>query len=142
MVDCSKYRSKKILDNPLLQKDIWLTIEDLGLKVNKHNRILNIKFEQIEQDWLKLLVKLYILVKSKRKLSAQHLKDEVGNISQFSQFISSKSILDPESINNSLFEEFDYYLNTLVSKHTKKTLSTKSIHSKYSVLINFFDFCR
>ncbi len=134
--------AKKLLSNPLLKKDIWLTIEDLGLKVNKHNRILTIKFERIEQDWLKLLVKLYILIKSQRGLSAQYLKDEVGNLNQFSQFITSKSILNSEEINNQLFEEFDYYLNSLISKQTQNPLSAKSIHSKYTTLTNFFDLCR
>lgn len=134
--------AKKLLSNPLLQKDIWLTIEDLGLKINKHNRILTIKFERIEQNWLKLLVKLYILIKSQRRLSPQHLKDEVVNLTQFSKFISSKSILNSEQINNQLFEEFDYYLNTLISQQTQKTLSAKSIYNKYASLVNFFNLCR
>ena len=53
--------AKRLLSNPLLRKDIWRTIEDLELKVNLHDKALIISFEKIEQDWLKLLAKLYIL---------------------------------------------------------------------------------
>lgn len=48
----------KLLNNPLITKDIWRTIEDLGLTVNQHQKALSISFESIPQDWLKLLAKL------------------------------------------------------------------------------------
>ena len=97
--------AKRLLSNPLLQKDIWRTIEDLGLKVNQHRKALTISFEQIEQDWLKLLAKLYILIRSQRKYSAAYLAQDVRYLTQFSQFVSSKSIFSQEQINNQLFEE-------------------------------------
>jgi integrase/recombinase XerD len=64
--------ARQLLNNPLLQKDIWRTIEDLGLKINEHQKVLTIDFARIEQDWLKLLAKLYVLVRSSRKLSAMY----------------------------------------------------------------------
>lgn len=67
--------ARQLLSNPLLQKDIWRTIEDLGLKVNEHEKVLIISFQAIEQNWLKLLVKLYVLVRSQRNLSPKYLKN-------------------------------------------------------------------
>jgi integrase len=134
--------AKKLLTNPLLQKNIWRTVEDLGLKVNQHNKVLTITFERIKQDWLKLLAKLYILLRSRRKFSAAYLKQDVGYLTRFSQFISSKSIFNPERIDNQMFEEYDYYLRSLKNKKTKKLLSERSISLHYMTLINFFNLCR
>ena len=55
----------QLLQNPLLQKDIWRTVDDLNLKINAHKRKLTLNFESLKPAWFKLLVKLYILVKSK-----------------------------------------------------------------------------
>jgi integrase len=127
--------TKQLLSNSLLQKDIWRTIEDLGLKVNEHQKILTISFKSIEQDWLKLLAKLYILVRSQRKLSPAYLYSDIHYLTRFSQFIQQKSILNLEHINDELFEEFDYYLRSL-------KLSNRTISLHYMVLINFFNLCR
>ena len=54
----------QLLQNPLLQKDIWHTIDDLNLKISLHQRRLTLSFKDISPDWFKLLVKLYVLVKS------------------------------------------------------------------------------
>lgn len=105
--------TRKLLSNPLLQKDIWQTIEDLGLKVNQHDKVLTISFQAIEQKWLKLLAKLYVLVRSQRNLSPSYLRSDVFNLSKFSHFIQQKSILNLEQINHKLFEELDYYLQSL-----------------------------
>lgn len=67
--------TRQLLSNPLLQRDIWRTIEDLGLKINQHQKVLTISFQAIGQDWLKLLAKLYVLVRSQRKLSPMYLKN-------------------------------------------------------------------
>ncbi|WP_051482704.1 tyrosine-type recombinase/integrase [Synechocystis sp. PCC 7509] len=127
--------TKQLLKNPLLQKDIWRTIEDLKLKVNEHDKVLIIRFESIEQDWLKLLAKLYILIRSQRNLVADYLYSEVRYLKRFSQLIKNKSISSAEQINNHLFEEFGYYLRSL-------KLSQTSISLHYMTLINFFNICR
>ena len=134
--------AQKLLSNYLLQKDVWRTIEDLELKVNLHDKTLVISFERIEQDWLKLLAKLYILIRSQRNYSAMYLRNDVGYITRFSQFIISKAIFDTGQINNQLFEEYDYYLRSLKSERTKKPLSERSISLHYMTLINFFNLCR
>ena len=35
--------ARELLNNPLLQKDVWRTIEDLGLSVNQHQKVLTIR---------------------------------------------------------------------------------------------------
>lgn len=71
-------KASKLLLNPLLKKDIWKTIEDLGLEINQHHKVLTISFQGIEQDWLKLLTKLYVLVRSQRKLSPMYIRNDVA----------------------------------------------------------------
>jgi site-specific recombinase XerD len=82
-----------------------------------------------------LLVKLYILVRSQRKLSAIYLDSSVHYLNRFSQFIQQKSISNPKEINNQLFEEFDYHLRSL-------KLSDLSISLYYVTLNSFFNLCR
>jgi integrase/recombinase XerD len=125
----------KLLNNPLITKDIWRTIEDLGLNVNQHQKALSISFESIPQDWLKLLAKLYVLVRSKRKLSAVCIRNDVAYLTRFFKFVEQKSILNSDRINEQLFDEYDYYLRSL-------TLSNGSISLHYLALSNFFNLCR
>ena len=128
--------TKQLLNNPLLQKDTWRTIEDLGLKVNGHERVPTMRFKSIEQDWLKLLAKLYTLVRSQRKLSAGYVNSDIINLTKFSRFIQQKFISSPEHINDQIFEEFDYYLRSSLK------LSQRTISLHYMTLINFFNLCR
>ena len=127
--------ANKLLNNPLIAKDIWRIIEDLGLKVNQHKKVLTLSFESICQDWLKLLSKLYILVKSKRNFSPKSLRNNISSLNSFSQFIEQKSVFTTSHINDQLFDEYDYYLHSL-------TISEESIRGHYSTLTNFFDLCR
>jgi integrase/recombinase XerD len=127
--------ANKLLSNPLIAKDVWRTIDDLGLKVNQYNKALTISFKSIKQDWLKLLAKLYTLVRSGRKLSAMYVKTDIFYLNRFSQFIEHKSIFNSNQIDNELFDEYDYYLHSL-------TISERSISLHYMTLINFFNLCR
>jgi integrase/recombinase XerD len=126
----------KLLSNPLLQKDIWNTIDDLGSEIiQQHDRTLTINFQSIKQGWLRLLAKLYILLRSERQLSAAYLNKHILCLSRFSQFIDQKCILSPNQIDNQLFDEFEYYLHSL-------KLSRGSISSYYTALSTFFNLCR
>lgn len=125
----------KLLNNPLIAKDIWQTIDDLGLTVNQHQKVLTINFGSIRQDWLKLLTKLYILVRSGRKLSATSLNHHISCINHFSRFIEHKSIFNPNQIDNELFDEYDYYLHS-------STISNGTISAHYVALKTFFNLCR
>lgn len=127
--------TRQLLNNPLLQKDSWQTVEDLGLKINLHNKVLSISFQSIEPDWLKLVVKLYILIRSQRKISSNYLRNDVYHLTRFSLFIQQKAILTPEEINNQTFEEFEYYLRSL-------KLSHRTIALYFTALNNFFNLCR
>lgn len=126
--------TRQLLNNPLLQKDVWQTVEDLKLKVIEHRRVLTINFQAIGQKWLKLLAKLYVLVRSKRNLAPSYLNEDISHLNRFSLFIQQKSISNPEQINNQLFEEFGYYLRSL-------KLSPRSISLYYMTLMNFFNLC-
>jgi integrase/recombinase XerD len=127
--------SNELLNNSLIVKDIWHTIDDLELRLNQHQRILTINFGAIQQDWLKLLAKLYILIRSQRKLSAMYLSNDVHYLTRFSQFIENKSIFNSAQINSQLFDEFDFYLKSL-------DLSPRSRSLHYTTLTNFFNLCR
>jgi integrase/recombinase XerD len=126
--------TSKLLNNPLISKDIWHTIDDLGLRVNQHDKALTISFELIQQDWLKLLVKLYTLVRGKRKLSANTLRTEIYSLNKFSEF-KQKSITNPLQIDSQLFDEFNYYLHS-------SNLSESTILVYLKPLKNFFNLCR
>jgi integrase len=127
--------AKQLLKNPLLEKDVWRVIEDLGLEIKPHARILIIPFDSIEQDWLKLLIKLYILVRSQRNITSSYLRQEVFYLSRFSQFLHQQMILTPEPINDQIFSDFESYLQHL-------NLAPKTIISHLSSLKTFLNLCR
>jgi integrase/recombinase XerD len=127
--------AQKLLNNPFVAKDIWRAIDDLDLNINQHKKVLTISFESIQQDWLKLLAKLYTLVRSQHKLSANNIRDSIYYINSFSQFIEQRSISNLSQIDNQLFDEYDSYLHSL--KITKNTISLY-----YTTLANFFNLCR
>ncbi|MBW4534088.1 MAG: tyrosine-type recombinase/integrase [Pleurocapsa minor HA4230-MV1] len=127
--------AKKLLSNPLLQKDVWRTIEDLGLEVNRHNRNLTINFESIKQDWLKLLTKLYVLIRSQHKLSVDCIRQHLVYLKKFSYFLETQFVSNQNQINNHLFDEFEYHLKC-------SRLSLSYIQRHYVTLKSFFDLCR
>lgn len=128
-------KAKLLLQNPLLKKDVWRTIEDLELEVNQHAKILIIPFDSIKQDWFKLLIKLYVLLRSQRNFTASHIRQDVCYLSRFSQFIQQQAILTPEQINEQVFGDFEEHLR-------QSNLSEKTIVSYLSALKNFFNLCR
>jgi hypothetical protein len=109
-----RLEAEPLLNNPLLKKDIWQTVEDLNLKLNEHHKVFTFKFGNISQPWLKLFCKLYILRRSRLNLSVQYLKNQILYLKRFSQFLSSKSINFPEEIEAQCWEDFDYYLRSNV----------------------------
>lgn len=127
--------ANQLLKNPLMQKDVWRTFDDLGLEVNLHEKITKINFKLIEQDWLKLLAKFYILVRSKRGVSASCLKNSIVSLSKFSNFVKQKSISISAQIDEQLFDDFDYHLKI-------QNLSVGTISTYYSSLSSFFNVCR
>ncbi len=122
-----------LLQNPLMQKDVWLTIDDLNLKVNAHRKILTLNLEALKPDWFKLLVKLYIFVKAKPNTCASTAQAYITYFNKFSRFLVEKNIAQPKQINNQIFEEYEYYLVTIKLKDQGKYLNR---------LGSFFDVCR
>lgn len=62
--DISSLNSNFTQDLPvdsLLVKDIWYAEEDLGLRINQHQRNKTINFGKIQQSWLKKRIKQYII---------------------------------------------------------------------------------
>jgi integrase/recombinase XerD len=127
--------AKKLLTNPLIDKDVWRTIEDLGLEINEHHRILTINFNSVQQDWLKLLVKLYVLIASQRKTPIGSISNILSCLKNFSSFIADKNIFRFSQINDRVFDEFDYYLHS-------QQISKRGMYAYYTILKNFFDLCR
>ena len=128
-------KAKQLLKNPLLEKDVWRTIEDLGLEINQHNKVLTVSFKAIKLDWFKFLVKLYILLRSQRQISSAHINHEVCYLSRFSQFLDYQSIINPGQINDQLFEDFEDHLRRL-------KLSEKTVMAYFLSLKTFFNLCR
>ena len=127
----------QLLQNPLLQKEIWLTKEDLGLEIHEHNKILTLNFSLITQSWLKILAKLYILTRVNGTKSPDSLQHEIGHIKRLSTFLTQKQINNPKYLDSQLFEEFDNWI-----RRRKKKLSERTIGSYYSTLNKFFTTCR
>jgi integrase/recombinase XerD len=125
---------EKYLYNPLFNKDIWNLVDDLGLQILEHCAKYTLNFERLDQDWLKLLAKLYCF-HSRRHLKAYTLLGRLVSIKKFSDFIKATNNHSFCQIDNQILDEFDYYL------HSQK-LSDSTITHSYSHLAIFFDTCR
>lgn len=137
--DCNDLFEDKIpfhlLNNSLLQKDIWYTSDDLGLETHEHQKILSINFSKIQPSWLNLLSKLYVLTRANLKLSIQYINGDVSHLKKFALFLQEKCVEHPRHIDHLIFEEFDYWIRLTGVKER-----TISLH--YTTLQNFFDTCR
>jgi integrase len=127
--------AQQFLKNTLLQKDIWYTVEDLGLKLQEHSRQHTINFSGFLQDWFKLTAKLFTLAKAKPGAKFNTIYSHVCRLKIFSLFLKKEGICEPEQINNHTFEAFTSYL-------ISKKLKTISIRGYYQALSLFFELCR
>ncbi|MCP6758493.1 MAG: site-specific integrase [Fischerella sp. CENA71] len=127
--------ARQLLNNSLLQKNVWRTKEDLCLKVQGHRQLLTINFTEISPDWFNLLTKLYTLVRAKPGQPAMTVINEINRLKSFSKRLSALAIYSPDKIDDSIFEDFEYYLQT-------KGLQENTIQTYYSALSNFFNTCR
>lgn len=127
--------SQKFLENPLLHKDVWYTVDDLGLKILEHHKNLTLNFEDFYQNWFKLLVKLYTLVVARPGTVVSNICSSLSQLKKFSKFLEGQSVYSPEQINSQVFESFDYYLRA-------KKLQQNTISLHHRSLANFFDVCR
>ena len=132
--DFENLQIQKLLQNPLLSKDIWNIEDDLNVEVSRHNSGNTLNFENLYQTWFKLLAKLYIISKVNR-LKPGTIAAHLYTLNKFSKFIKKINIDNPSQINNQVFEEFDYYLQS-------KSLSKRTISLHNIYLCCFFDTCR
>ena len=126
--------TQKLLQNPLLDKDIWDIEVDLGLEVAQHKTLRNFSFKCLSQTWLKLLAKFYILSKA-HTYSSGTLAKYLDSLKLFSKFLKKFNIKSYKQIDNQVFNEFDYYLHS-------SPKSEDTIGGYYSDLSSFFDSCR
>ena len=101
---------RELLQNPLLQKDIWLVKEDLGLSIPAHRSLRTINFTSITNDWFKLCLKLYTLLRIKSGCAADTVHRGVVILTRFFNFLRGQSVDDFEKINNQIFEAYEYHL--------------------------------
>ncbi len=126
---------QQLLNNPLLQKDVWHTVKDLNLEVHEHSRYLTLNFSKFPQDWFKLLAKLYVLTRSKSGGKANTFVNYLFHLRSFCKFLDERSVYSPDEIDNQVFEAFDYYLRLNGNKQN-------TIAAYYGTLCNFFYICR
>ncbi len=127
--------SSQLLQNTLLEKEVWRIKEDLGLDTLEHRKVLTINFTKIQPLWFKLLTKLYILKRASIKISSQYIRDEVGIFRGFAKFLIKKKVEKAKYIDNNLFEEFDYWIRA-------NKVSESTIINYYISLDKLFDTCR
>lgn len=129
------WESNNLLERPLLNQDIWQTVNDLKLKINEHKRDLTLNFSEFAPDLFKKMVKLYTLVEAKPGTKAATIRTRLTNLRKFSKFLEQKSIYSPDQITDQLFDEFSYYLRLRGCKE-------RTINTCYTSLVSFFDTCR
>lgn len=123
------------LDNPILEKDIWDIENDLNLNYVIHVSLYKINFTPLKNNWLKLLIKIYIMALASRNYSPRTLNSLRYNLGNFSNFISEKYIYYPEQIDHSTFEEYKLFL-----QDSGKANGT--INHILSGVKGFLNFCR
>ena len=127
---------RELLQNPLLQKDIWLVKEDLGLSIPAHRSLRTINFTPITNDWFKLCLKLYTLLRTKSGCAAATVHRGVVILTRFFNFLRGQSVDDFDQIDNQIFEAYEYHLVGELK------LRPRTVESHLSNLAIFFDTCR
>ena len=127
---------RDLLQNPLLQKDIWLVKEDLGLSIPAHRSLRTINFSSITNDWFKLCLKLYTLLRTKSGCAAATVYRGVVILTRFFYFLRGQSVKDFDQIDNQIFEAYEYHLVGELK------LRPRTVESHLSNLAIFFDTCR
>lgn len=125
----------QLLQNPLLQKDIWRTKEDLKIKLLNHKKILTINFKRISIDWLKILTKVYVLYRVSQGKGICTIDGDITAIKKFNDFLEKHTSFSTKNIQNDTFEQFEYWLNS-------QNLKENTIGKYYESLSSFLDTCR
>lgn len=124
-----------LLANPILQKDIWHIVNDLNLKFPEHRKFNTVNFEDFHQDWFKLLVKLYTLLRVNQGASAATMQRDIFNLQKLSNVLERESIHQFDQMTETIFEKMDIYLQS-------KRLREVTMHRYYATFLKLFDICR
>lgn len=99
-------RMNHLLSHPLMSKDIWHVVDDLGLKTNQHIRRYKINFSRFPQEWFKEVAKIYILYCTIQGKASGTLIGETSNIECFAKFLESQFISNFSQIRDEIFDLF------------------------------------
>lgn len=124
-----------LLANPILKKDIWHIVNDLNLKSPEHRKFKTVNFEDFHQEWFKLLVKLYTVLRVNQGVSAATIQRDIFNLQKLSEVLERESIDQCDQITENIFEKIDIYLQS-------KRLKEVTVHRYYATFLKFFDVCR
>ena len=105
--DISSLNSNLTEDSPadsLLAKDIWYAEEDLGLRINQHQRGRTINFSKIQQPWLKKRIKQYIIYRRIQGISYSTIKESISIFNRFCLFLAEQYINNFEEIDDDILE--------------------------------------
>ena len=120
--------------------DIWTT-EHLGYEkgVHSHNKM---NFSYIHQPWLKYYFKKFILYNSSTRLAFSTLRDKVGYINVFSDFLEEIEFNQEfEGINRNLVIQFFAYLKINKYSYSQHThcISTLKTFFETGILNHWFE---
>jgi integrase/recombinase XerD len=96
--------TKDLLVDSLLAKDIWYAEEDLGLRINQHQRRQTINFGKIQQPWLKKRFKQYIVYRRIQGIAYSTINESISIFNRFSLFLAEQYINNFEEIDDNILE--------------------------------------
>lgn len=105
--DISSLNSNFTQDLPvdsLLAKDIWYAEEDLGLRVNQHQRNRTINFSRIQQTWFKEKLKQYIIYRRIQGIAYSTINETISIFNKLSLFLAEQYVNGFEEIDDEIFE--------------------------------------
>lgn len=104
------------LENPLMSKDRWHGKKDLGMRVNKHLSNSTLYFGEINQDWIKIKTKKFILYSRSQGKSFGTLGRYVQDIRYFAKFLECKSVYSFNDINEEILSQYFLKLQSFAPK--------------------------
>lgn len=111
-------RMKYLLSHPLIQKDVWHTVDDLGMRINQHDRKYSVSFNGISQKWFKDIVKIYVLYRRIQGIEASTLIGGLCKVTHFANFLESRFIYSFSEIRDEVFELFFIERKRIISLST------------------------
>ena len=112
-----------LFEDPLMLKDTWHVENDLGMRFNRHTGQKLLEFNEINQDWFKHKVKLYILYGRNQGKASNTLTASLNTLKSFAVFIDKYCILNFNAITDEIFSE--YFISIT---HLARSTQVKYLH--------------